>query len=41
MSATNFLLDSDFRWWLLVPALLWFTGLVSYVREGAPVRHDG
>ena len=26
MSATNFLLDSDFRWWLLLPALLWLAG---------------
>ncbi|MDO9216320.1 MAG: hypothetical protein Q7U14_03550 [Lacisediminimonas sp.] len=34
MSATNFLLHSDFRWLLLVPALLWLTGLVSYVQEG-------
>lgn len=35
MSATNFLLHSDFRWLLLVPVLLWITGLVSYVCEDA------
>lgn len=34
MSATNFLLHSDFRWLLLAPALLWLVGLVCYVREG-------
>ena len=34
MSATNFLLDSDFRWWLLLPALLWLAGLWSYWSEG-------
>ena len=28
MSATNFSLNSDFRWVLLVPALLWLAGLV-------------
>ena len=33
MSATNFMLNSDFRWLLLVPALLWFAGLMCYVRE--------
>lgn len=31
MSATNFALHSDFRWLLLLPALVWFTGLVLYV----------
>jgi hypothetical protein len=35
MSATNFLLHSDFRWLLLLPALLWLAGLVTYRREGA------
>ena len=34
MSATNFMLHSDFRWLLLVPALLWLAGLICYVREG-------
>ena len=34
MSATNFLLGSDFRWLLLLPALLWFAGLVCYLWEG-------
>ena len=33
MSATNFALDSDFRWLLLAPALLWFAALACYVRE--------
>jgi len=36
MSATNFLLHSDFRWWLLLPALLWLAGLGLYLREGRP-----
>ncbi len=31
MSATNFVLRSDFRWLLLVPALVWFTGVVLYI----------
>ena len=35
MSATNFLLSSDFRWPLLLPALLWLAGLLGYLREGA------
>ena len=39
MSATNFLIHSDFRWLLLLPALLWLVGLLCYLREGAaPVR---
>lgn len=38
MSATNFLLHSDFRWPLLLPALLWLIGLVCYWREGAGKR---
>jgi hypothetical protein len=33
MSATNFALHSDFRWLLLLPAILWLIGLVCYVRE--------
>lgn len=28
MSLTNFQLNSDFKWLLLIPALLWVTGLV-------------
>jgi hypothetical protein len=35
MSATNFMLRSDFRWVLLAPALLWLVGLACYAREGA------
>ena len=31
MSATNFALHSDFRWLLLVPALVWFAGVVCYI----------
>lgn len=31
MSATNFALDSDFKWLLLLPALVWLSGLVLYV----------
>ena len=41
MSATNFLLSSDFRWPLLLPAALWLAGLLCYLREGAasPTNH--
>ncbi len=35
MSATNFMLQSDFRWLLLVPAMLWIAGLICYLREAA------
>ena len=35
MSATNFLLHSDFRWLLLLPALSWLFGLACYLRECA------
>lgn len=35
MSATNFMLRSDFRWLLLAPVLLWIAGLVCYLRESA------
>lgn len=31
MSATNFAIDSDFKWLLLAPALLWFAGVVCYL----------
>ena len=31
MSATNFALDSDFRWLLLAPAVIWLAGLVLHV----------
>ena len=30
MSGTNFALDSDFKWLLLVPTLVWLLGLVTY-----------
>ena len=30
MSATNFALDSDFRWLLFVPAFVWLAGLAFY-----------
>lgn len=33
MSAINFLLHSDFRWLLLLPALLWLLGLACYLKE--------
>ena len=43
MSATNFALHSDFRWLLLLPALVWLAGLVVYLaNRGAPsIGHDG
>ena len=31
MSVTNFALDSDFKWLLLAPALIWLAGLVLHV----------
>jgi len=34
MSVTNFQLDSDFKWLLLIPALLWAAGLALYQRHG-------
>ena len=37
MSWTNFAIDSAFKWLLLGPALLWFTGLVLYAVDG---RHN-
>ena len=42
MSATNFALHSDFRWLLLLPALVWLAGLVVYLanRGAPPVGHD-
>ena len=33
MSATNFFLNSNFRWLLVLPVLLWLAGLGSYLRE--------
>jgi predicted membrane channel-forming protein YqfA (hemolysin III family) len=33
MSAINFAIDSDFRWLLLAPALLWLAGLAFYHLE--------
>jgi hypothetical protein len=38
MSWTNFVLESDFRWLLLAPAVAWLLGLVSY-GAGSRVRH--
>lgn len=42
MSATNFALHSDFRWLLLLPALVWFAGLVVLVasRKASSVDLD-
>ncbi|WP_231582257.1 MULTISPECIES: hypothetical protein [Cupriavidus] len=33
MSAMNFVLQSDFRWVLLLPALLWAVAVVLYARQ--------
>ncbi|MBC7622880.1 MAG: hypothetical protein H7232_05810, partial [Aeromicrobium sp.] len=33
MSVTNFLLDSNFRWLLVLPVLLWLAGLVCFLHE--------
>ncbi len=35
MSATNFFLNSNFRWLLVLPVLLWLAGLLFYLRERA------
>jgi hypothetical protein len=32
MSAMNFVLHSDFRWVLLLPALLWVVAVALYAR---------
>jgi hypothetical protein len=45
MSWANFMLDSNFKWLLLAPAVAWLLGLVSYEagrraeREIVPLRH--
>ena len=41
MSATNFLLYSDFRWFLLLPVLLWLAGLLCYLRESLAAVREG
>ena len=41
MSASNFMLHSDFRWVLLVPAVLWLAALGAYVREGSSSASPG
>ena len=41
MSATNFMLHSDFRWLLLAPALLWLAGVICYLREDVPEPMTG
>ena len=33
MSATNFVLHSEFEWLLLAPAIAWLAGLALYVTE--------
>ena len=39
MSATNFRLNSDFRWLLLIPVVLWVAGVWLYLRE--PIQWRG
>jgi hypothetical protein len=44
MSLTNFQLDSDFKWLLLIPSVLWVTGLVFLTisrSDGQPVAQVG
>jgi hypothetical protein len=44
MSLTNFQLNSDFKWLLLMPSLLWVAGLVLLIirsRDGQPVAQLG
>ena len=33
MSVTNFLLNSNFQWLLLLPVFVWIAGLLCYLRE--------
>ena len=33
MSWTNFAIDSNFKWLLFVPAVLWLVGIASYLLE--------
>lgn len=33
MSGTNFVIDSQFKWLLLVPAVLWGAGIAAYALE--------
>ena len=41
MSATNFQLDSDFKWLLLIPCLIWAVGLALYWRHRSDrLKHD-
>ena len=35
MSVANFVLDSDFKWALLVPALAWLLALAAALRQRA------
>ena len=39
MSATNFALQSDFRWLLLLPAVVWLAGLVFYLASREAAGH--
>jgi hypothetical protein len=34
MSAVNFAIDSDYKWLMLVPALLWITGIAAVLFAG-------
>ena len=38
MSWINFAIDSDFKWLLVLPALLWLGGMVAYVLDVARLR---
>ena len=38
MSWTNFAIDSDFKWLLFVPTVLWGAGIAAYGFEGRPPR---
>jgi hypothetical protein len=40
MSAVNFMIGSDFRWLLLVPALLWGAGMLGYCLERRADREN-
>ena len=40
MSAANFALQSDFKWLLLWPAVVWLAGLVFYLASREAAAHD-
>ena len=40
MSRTNFVLNSDFKWLLLVPPVIWLSGLVCYFADRGAAKSN-